>query len=96
MSLQHFAETGSGSWVSFLLCHHTSESCPASGVICTWPASPGLEMCREEGNVGKGRKEDSEQRKPAGVAMLGKTSGAVHTGKKLESGWEEGRIKEGK
>lgn len=74
----------------------TTESCPASGIICTWPASPGLEVCREEGYVGKGRKEDSQQRKPAGVAMLGKASGAIHTGKKLESGWEEGRMNEGK
>lgn len=54
------------------------ESCPASGVFCTWPASLGLEVCGEEGDPSKGTKEQCRQREPPlEEASIGKTQGTI-------------------
>lgn len=41
---------------------------PSLGLIGTWPASPGLEGCREEVSSGRGTNEESQQRQPLGAA----------------------------
>lgn len=43
----------------------------------SWPASPGLEGRREEGDSGQGTKEESQQRRPSGVAGWERFQGAM-------------------
>ena len=50
-----------GAGVPYLLQLHTSlNPRQPQGLICTWPASPGLEGCRQGGDSGKGRNEVSQ------------------------------------
>lgn len=77
VSHQHLARTGPGSCGSCLLFVYAAlNSVQPQGVICTWPASPGLE--RGTGKKGiLGEMRGGSWAGPLGVATMGKPSGAL-------------------
>lgn len=86
VSHQHLARTGPGSCGSCLLFVYAAlNSVQPQGVICTWPASPGLERYREEGDS---RRNEGRQ--------LGRPSGGGHHGKAFRGAVREEGVGSGR